>query len=133
MTDKEFEILSFLVGKQSVPWIDVLNAFLPSENLRENESILRTALDQGFIEKTWKADRPPSCSIRLTAKGHVAIAEENRRRLSQQQNIDKQQRQTNKPKHRKDRTKQIISVLSAIIGIAASVVAVLEFLFGFLG
>ena len=133
MTDQEFAILSSLHGKRSIQWLDVLNEFLAPGNLRENESVLRNALDQGLIEKTWKSDRPPSCSIRLTHKGRVALTDEEHRRLSQQQNIDQKQTQTNKPKHRKNRAKQIISVLAAILGITASVVAILEFLFGFLG
>ena len=133
MTDKEFAILSSLLGKRPVPWLDVLNEFLAPGNLRENESVLRNALEQGLIEKTWKSDRPPSCSIRLTTKGRIALTDEKHRRLSQQQNIDQKQAQANKPKHRKNRVKQIVSAIAAIIGITASVVAILEFLFGFLG
>lgn len=104
MTDLEYDVLSFIRDhRPSVPWLDVLNSFLPSGRSLDADSILRLALQDGLVEKTSSLDTPPNCTIRISYLGIRCILEEQEHReklaLLRNENIQQEQQR----KHENDR------------------------------
>ncbi len=134
MTAKEIKILSYIRDNAPVSWIEVLNTFYENEKLRENEAILKKALSEGLIETTWKAEKPPLCSIRLSSKGIVALMaeEEHRNQLAKQPNVDQEQNKNYELKKRKVNWSKVFATLISIFGLIASFVAILEFVISIL-
>lgn len=106
MTNREYKLLSYIRSKNTVKWIDVLNAFDPASEGRTNDAVLEIALDSGLIETPWPSEKPPRCSIRLTVKGILALlsteeqlqktAEDAKKIACEEAKQEKQQRFENK-------------------------------------
>lgn len=90
MSDREFQILSFIRVQETPSWVDVLNAVPPP---LESDAILQKLCNTGLVEKS--GIYKDFSTVRLTTKGLGLFLEEADRRekaqLLLQQDIEQEQ------------------------------------------
>ena len=75
MTDLEYEILAFAKAGGEVHWVSVLNEMHSEHSYEDTGVALKHLVAVGLLE-ICSADRPPYCSVRLSAEGGFALLEE---------------------------------------------------------
>lgn len=90
MDKMSFELLRFVQKNHSVPYIDVLNAFDPVNNVTLTDMLLKALLHAGYLRSAGNAS-PPICELKLTPDGSAALLEqeEQYRREDQKRAEDK--------------------------------------------
>lgn len=127
MTDLEFEILKFIKDRRMVRWSLVLNSFDPETKINKVNSSLKNLLKDGLIEKTWKPERPPECTIKLTYDGILELSQAEANRPSADLQIDHQQHESHEPNQRNHLIKKVCCFVASAVAFLASVLAIIEY------
>ena len=124
MTNLELEILRLLHQADGpVPWVDVLNHFLPSAATADVSAVLGALLRSGAVEKTSLSASPPFCSLVLSESGLFLLIQgdeqrKHEQRKQQQSRAEARRAAEHRAAERKaDQHFQIkLCVLSAVLG-----------------
>lgn len=118
MTNFEFQILSFIRSNRAVRWSDLLERFGSQGRINEVHRFLHRALNGGWIVQAWRSERPPNCTIKLTAKGVTVLND------FQPDKVKEDRVHLKQGNHR---IGKIIAVIVGIAGFLASLVSIIEF------
>lgn len=125
MTKLEYELLNYIRIERAPKWIAVLNAFDPQLQAVTVDSLLQNLLEKELIRKTDIISKPPHCRVELTPCGLSVCLEH--LESTAQTNVDHEEHQRDEAQKRKINWKAIIAAIAGLLGIAASIATILDF------
>lgn len=125
VTKLEYELLNYIRIEGTPKWTTVLNAFDPQLQAVTVDSLLQNLLEKELIRKTDIISKPPHCQVELTPCGLSVCLEY--LESTAQTNVDHEEHQRDEAQKRKINWKAIIGAIAGLLGIAASIATILDF------